>query len=427
MKNFRLFFLPGFALFLLLTASWRAQANPITGIYRLTTRGQQGMCLDVNNFANADGTKVQLWYSTKNCNQQWMVEKQADGSYKIYAYSGKNSLQMLDYAGGNTANGTAVTTYEDNSTNNQLWYFLSMGGGWYRIIPKNAGLTSPQTLEITNGNNAVAGTATDIWQYWGGDNQVFRLDYAGPTKILGNGKKGVGGREAQTVAMHCAWYYTWGGDRPADAPSSVEFVPMEWGYYGNANNGSVSWLSGRKAQPGVTTFLGFNEPDHTDQANLSVSYALEGFSIMSTLGIPVGSPACADDGDSWMQSFMQQAVGINATTGYPYRIDYVCVHCYARNPQDFINYVSYIHWLYNKPVWVTEFGPADWSGTNPVSVAECMTYMRTVVPWLNSQDYVQRYAWYSGVTPGGTGTLSSAGLVNPNGSLSAMGQLYSRM
>ena len=421
MKNFRLFFLSGLAFFLLLTASWRAQANPITGIYRLTTRGQQGMCLDVNNFANADGAAVQLWYSTKNCNQQWLVEKQGDGSYKIYAYSGKNSLQMLDYAGGSIANGNAVTTYEDNGTNNQLWYFLPVGGGWYRIIPKNAGITSGQTLEIVGGNSAGANAKTDIYSYWGGDNQVFRLDYAGPTKILGNPKKGVGGRDLQTVAMHCAWYYNWGGDRPADTPSGVEFVPMEWGYYGNANNGSVNWLNKEKAQTGVKNFLAFNEPDHTDQSNLSVAAALEGYSYMAKMGIPIGSPACADDYSSWMQSFMSQAQARG------YRIDYVCAHCYTRDPYAFINAIQGLYNLYGKPLWITEMAPADWSGTNPVSTQECANWMRIVVPWLNNTWYVQRYAWYTGAAPGGNWTLSSAGLVNGNGSLTAMGQLYSRM
>lgn len=385
------------------------------------------MALDVNNFANANGTPVIIYTSTKACNQQWMVEKQSDNTYKIYAYSGKNSLQMLDYAGGSVANGTAVITYEDNGSANQLWYFLPVGGGFYRIIPKNAGITSAQTLEIAGGNNAGLTARTDIYSFYGGSNQVFRLDYAGPTKILANAKKGIGGRQLQTVAMHCAWYYTWGGDRPNPAPSGVEFVPMEWGYYGNANNGSVNWLNSKKSQPGVTTFLGFNEPDHTDQANLSVDAALEGFSLMSNLGIPIGSPACADDNSSWMRDFMNRANGINPTTHLGYRIDYVCIHCYSRNPNDFIGYVNYIHNLYGKPVWVTEFGPADWSGTNPVSVAECMNYMRVVVPWLNSQSYVQRYAWYSGSAPGGNWTLSSAGLVYDNGVLTAMGQLYSRM
>ena len=422
LRNSRVFSALTFGFIFLLAAQWRTLALPITGIYRITPRSQQGMALDVNNFTNANGAKVQIWNSTKNVNQQWLVEKQSDNTYKIYAYSGKNSLQMLDYANGSTATGTVVATYEDTGSNNQLWYFLPTGSGFYRIIPKNAGITSGQTLEIVGGNSAGQNAPTDIGPFVGGQNQQFRLDYAGPTKILANPKKGVGGRELQTVAMHCAWYYTWGGDKPNPAPSAVEFVPMEWGYYGNANNGSANWLKAKAAQPGVKNFLAFNEPDHTDQANLSVAAALDGYGIMQqTLQLPIGSPACADDNSAWMQSFMSQA------NQRGYRIDFVCVHAYQRNPYDFIGYINYIHNLYGKPLWVTEFAPADWSGTNPVSVQECMNYMRVVVPWLNSQPYVQRYAWYTGAAPGGTGTLSSAGLVNNNGSLSAMGQLYSRM
>lgn len=108
-----------------------AQADPATGVYRLTTRGQQGMCLDVEGWGNGSGTGVSLYPANKTSNQQWLVERQDDGAYKIYAFSGQNSLQMLDAANGLTANGTPVKTWEDNGNDAQRWYFQSVGGGLY--------------------------------------------------------------------------------------------------------------------------------------------------------------------------------------------------------------------------------------------------------------------------------------------------------
>jgi hypothetical protein len=401
-----------------------AQTGPASGVYRLTTRGQQGMSLDVSGWGNSDETAVDIWdwggNAAPQANQQWLVEAQGDGTYKIYAYSGKNSLQMLDLTGGSTDNGTQVNTYEDNGNNAQLWYFQDTGGGWYRIIPVNAGANGSRTLEVVGGNGATRGARTDIYDYWGGDNQVWRLDYAGPQSIIANGKKGISGydKAAMPTMFNASWLYTWGSDKPPTTPTGVEFVPMEWGYYGGDNS---AWVQSVAAQPGVKNILGFNEPDHTDQANLSVSDALTGFQYLAAAGIPVGSPACADDYDSWFQQFMQ------GVTGQGLRLDFITVHCYLEDPYQFENYITGLHnWYWQYPLWITEFAPTDWASPSGVTTMDAANFMKIVVPWLNSQWYVARYAWYSGASPG-TWTLGSAALVNTDGTPTDLGKLYSRM
>lgn len=395
-------------------------ADPITGIYRITPRGQTGMCLDVTGFGNANGTAVELWNSNHTSNQQWLVERQADGTYKIYAYSGQNSIQMLDLTNGDITSGNPVKTYEDNGNAAQLWYFVSAGGSYYRIVPKNAGTSSRQTLGIRNGATATAGDITEIQAYNRGDQQVFKLDWAGVAKVLPNPKKGLGGRENKTAYINASWFYTWGGDKPADTPTGIEFVPMEWGYYGNTNNGSVNWLNYVKGQPGVQRILGFNEPDNTTQANLSVAYALEGWQYLSALGIPVGSPGCVHADDQWMKDFMAGCAAKN------YRVDFVCIHWYGGNdPSGFLGYLDTIHNLYGKPVWVTEFAPADWSGNHGVTVQQTMDFMRIALPEMNKRDYVQRYAWFSAGT--GDSVLANSALVNDDGTLTDLGRLYGRL
>lgn len=393
--------------------------QPTPGVYRISTRGNPNLSLDVVGFGNGDGTNVQLFTANQTSNQQWLVGTTGGNLYSVAAYSAANSLQMLDDAGGATANGTNVTTYTDNGAPAQRWYFEDVGGGYSRLVPSSAGAASGQTLDVRNGNSAALGDTLNIFAYYGGDNQVFKLNDPGPSQILVNPKKGMTAKEWAGWGIHNSWYYTWGADEPTDAPPGTEFVPMEWGYYGGD---STAWLNGRKAQAGVKNFLAFNEPDHTDQANLSVASALDGFQYLSNLGIPVSSPACADDNGQWFSDFMAGASARN------YRIDFIAVHCYVRDPYQFLSYIDNLHNRYwQHPLWITEFAPADWSGTNPVSVDEAKNFMRIVVPALNSRWYVARYAWYTGADPGGTWTLSSAGLVNKDGSLTDMGLLYGRM
>jgi len=394
-------------------------AQPTPGIYRISTRGNPTLSLDVVGFGNTDGTNVQLYTANQTSNQQWLVQTTGGNLYSIAAYSAENSMQMLDDAGGITTNGNKVTTFTDNGTPNQRWYFQDIGGGCSRIIPSSAGAASGQTLDVRNGNNAKLGDTLNIYQYYGGDNQVFKLSDPGPFQLLVNPKKGIGGKEWAGWGLHNSWYYNWGAPEPTDAPPGTEFVPMEWSYYGGDN---TSWLNSMKAQPGVKNFLAFNEPDHTDQANLSVATALTGYQYMSNLGIPIGSPGCADDNDQWFSDFM---AGVTANN---YRMDFIAVHCYIRDPNAFLSYIDNLHNRYwQHPLWITEFAPADWSGTNPVSVAEAENFMKIVVPGLNSRWYVARYAWYTGAEPGGTWTLSSAGLVWSSGGLTDIGLLYGRM
>ncbi len=111
----------------------------------------------------------------------------------------------------------------------------------------------------------------------------------------------------QVSTLHARWFYSWGGDAPANLPRGVEFVPMDWGYYGNKDNGLVTWLAKVKSQPGVSTLLGFNEPDGKDQANLTVEAALEGWPYLMQTGLMLGSPAAVHADGDWMKSFMRQA------------------------------------------------------------------------------------------------------------------------
>jgi hypothetical protein len=398
----------------------QVMTQPTSGIYRLAARIQPTLSLDIIGFGNANETGVQLWTANYTSNQQWLIQAQGDGTFKIYAYSGENSLQMLDLTNGSTADGNLVNTYTDNGNSAQRWIFVPVAGGYYRIVPKN-GENTLQTLDIQNGANAALSSRTDIYTYGGGTNQQFSLLSPGTLQVLPSPKKGLAGTLGESANIHNSWGYDWGSGGAGSVPSGVEYDPMAWGYYGNSGNGFYNFINGL-ATGGAKDILGFNEPDSTGQANLSVASALQGWGIMQSAsnGVPLISPACVDDTDSWMQSFMAGA----AADGY--RVDAVAIHWYGGDdPTGFINYVNEVHNLYNKPIWITEFCPADWSGNGGVSVAEATSFMETVVPQLNAMSFVQRYSWFS-ASPGDA-DLGQGALFNSDGTLTPLGSIYSRL
>jgi hypothetical protein len=172
---------------------------------------------------------------------------------------------------------------------------------------------------------------------------------------------------------------------------------------------------------GARSLLAYNEPDHTDQANLTVAYALQGFKqagiACAAAGLELISPACADDNSTWMQQFMASV----ASQGL--KCDAVAVHSYLRDPNSFLSYVDGIHNRYGKNLWITEFAPTDWASPTAVTTTEVINFINIVIPGLESRSYVVRYSWYCGTLPG-TNVLGTAALIDANGNLTAAGTAY---
>ena len=225
---------------------------------------------------------------------------------------------------------------------------------------------------------------------------------------------------AQVTALRAHWFYSWGGDEPPDLPPGIQFVPMDWGYYGNKDDSLVKWLAKVKAQPGVPALLGFNEPDGKDQANLSVERALEGWPYLMQTALPLGSPAAVHADGDWMKAFMAGAEAKH------YRVDFITIHWYGgADPQGFLAYLARVHALYHRPLWVTEFAPADWSGHHGVTPQQAAEFMRVALPGMDRLDYVQRYSWYS-ASPDDA-ALGASALFGKDGSLTDLGRLYASL
>lgn len=233
--------------------------------------------------------------------------------------------------------------------------------------------------------------------------------------------KGTAGQVANSSLVGATWCYNWGSGKPTNVPSGVEFVPMWWSYYGATQAQDTAGAQALVAA-GLTNLLTYNEPDHTDQANLTTAYALQGFTQAGIASTAAGikecvSPAAADDQDSWMQTFM---AGVSSQG---LRCDAVAVHNYNSSASSFLSYVDAVHNLYGKPLWITEFAPTDWASPTTVGVDACVSYINTAIPGLQSRSYVQRFSWYCGTTPA-TSVLGTAALFNSDNTLTEVGARY---
>jgi hypothetical protein len=188
---------------------------------------------------------------------------------------------------------------------------------------------------------------------------------------------------AQLSALGATWCYNWGDTpKPTDCDDPY-FVPMIWGASDVSKIDSI-------AKAGYTTVLGFNEPNKSDQANLSVADAVALWpQITKNAGIRVSSPAVSDDGRSWLEDFMKQA----KQNGL--RVDFIAMHWYGWNKGSCVasQLEGAVKWAsqWGLPVWITEFGCMGSSNPDEQTVLD---FFDAAIPMLAKHSEVERYAWY---------------------------------
>lgn len=114
-----------------------------------------GEALDVNGGKTANATKVQSYVPNGTKAQKWIVEKQADGSFRII--SALDSSMVLDAAAGSTKSGTAIRIYSDNGTAAQRWQCIdvtAMRSSLDDFAAENRDVLADGTYAITIGDPA---------------------------------------------------------------------------------------------------------------------------------------------------------------------------------------------------------------------------------------------------------------------------------
>ena len=113
------------------------------------------------------------------------------------------------------------------------------------------------------------------------------------------------------TSVNPSWYYNWSLVPIDGITAAVPFVPMAWGARSMPAPGSNAPL-----------LLGFNEPDRSDQSNITFGDAEVMWPSLYAPGRRLGSPATSENCSKlggWLDQFARSGS----------RFDFVCVHWYA--------------------------------------------------------------------------------------------------
>lgn len=236
-------------------------------------------------------------------------------------------------------------------------------------------------------------------------------------------KKGIGGDIEQN--LNVKWTYNWSISRTSTL--DWEYVPIRQSRYWPGLDEDWKYR-------GATHLLGHNEPDHVDQANMSVAEVIAAWPELLATGLRVGAPAVTDGGvEWWLYPF------IDAADAAGLRVDFVPLHYYRRaNPADpaaaasqFYNFLKAVHDRVKRPLWVTEWNNgASWTANPDPTFAQQEAAVAAMVEMLDNTPFVERYALYNWVEDvrrvvWDDGSLTGAGVVyrdnvSPNSHLQEM-------
>ncbi|KAJ9634212.1 hypothetical protein H2199_009096 [Coniosporium tulheliwenetii] len=233
-----------------------------------------------------------------------------------------------------------------------------------------------------------------------------------PAPAPAGGKRGLAYNNAALCAPFVSssaitWAYNWAQTSDGLNPK-FSFMPMLWGT-NSMFTGSWAKTAGDFIAGGGKELLAFNEPDRAEQANMSPATAaaaymthMQPFAGRARLGSPAVTNGGGSLGLNWLTSFMSACSSC--------QVDFVAVHWYdsVNNVEYFKKHVTNAHTKTGKPVWLTEFGTVDGSD------AQKAEFLRQVLPWLDSQDFVERYAYF----------MVAEGMMVSGGQMSAYGAAY---
>lgn len=219
--------------------------------------------------------------------------------------------------------------------------------------------------------------------------------------------------------VRASWYYNWSAGPSGNAGRSARFVPMMWGAK------SVNQAELARAKAAGSVLLGFNEPDFSSQANMTVEQALDLWPQLQATGLRLGSPAVAVNAakaGGWLDRFLTGA------RARGYRVDFVALHWYGSDFSDAAvghlrGYLQAVYDRYHLPIWLTEyalikFGPGG--STYPTDVQQA-AFVTKSTAMMENLAYVERYAWFALPTPK---DRQGTGLYRDGTSPTAAGRAY---
>ncbi|KAF1981163.1 glycoside hydrolase family 128 protein [Aulographum hederae CBS 113979] len=213
----------------------------------------------------------------------------------------------------------------------------------------------------------------------------------------GGNKRGVAYNDGSLASLYktsnskVSWGYNWiQWEDDAFKSSGFPFFPM---LHDTGADRTASWVSDAK-KTGATHALSFNEPDQcggggtcmTDPVSTAGDHKewfkdLEGGSMKIVAPAVTNGPAPM--GLDYLKKFLSACEKLTC------QIDVVAIHWYS--PPVFKDFKSHVEAAYEagggRPVWITEFAPSG-------STDEKVAFLKEVLPWLDAQDYVEKYAYH---------------------------------
>lgn len=249
----------------------------------------------------------------------------------------------------------------------------------------------------------------------------------------------------QMQSLNLGWYYTWG--LTGSPGLNLKFTPMCWGAPDAAKLSQIP--------AGSTELLAFNEPDGNNQgaqSNMSIDQIVQLWPSLKATGLRIGSiaaytsplePSYTEPPGPPEPGRLPPAQG-SLTTSYFDALwtalsqagmtpDFIALHWYAPpNAAGFLKWIDDIYAKYQKPIWITEMCPADWSVGKPggpafesFSTTEVQTFMDAVVAGMNSRSYVERFSWKT--RPTTDVNMGNGALIALDGTLTPLGQHYASL
>lgn len=226
-----------------------------------------------------------------------------------------------------------------------------------------------------------------------------------------------------------SWMYNWGNRLAGDATqlydSEIEYIPMIWSAPKDGSSMSeAAVLEILDRNPNCKYMLGFNEPNLSDQADMTPQEAANSWpNIVSACrkrGIKIVSPAMNwgtkpgySDAIKWFDEFFE-IVGLES-------VDYIAYHAYMPSASAVMNDIARLK-KYGKPIWLTEFCAASGKITNDISAQK--RFLVSMLVALEQSSDVFRYAWFKERGSGDWSAISILNRIGNTASYTELGKLY---
>ena len=231
--------------------------------------------------------------------------------------------------------------------------------------------------------------------------------------------KGISYRQLEPEGEECtdlenlnvSWYYNWTPEPNCPKDENVAFIPMIWSEKYLVDNNYEKYLVPLIGSD-YEALLGYNEPNWLGQAEMTVDEALQYWPMLEETGLRLGSPATTGrSGLDWTIEFIKGA----KSRGY--RIDFLALHWYGdcsstEGLKDFLDYYD----AFGMPMWLTE-----WSCYKQ-DMATNTSFLKKIMPVLESYEKMERYAWYSNRTT--SESYAGAALFDSTGKPTPAGEIY---